>query len=58
MVYRIRSFPPTQGLVLPEITNLKVCGTFIHISPVAMATAISVDPIPVAKADSAPYVQV
>ena len=43
---------------LPLTITLNVAGTFSQVFPKAMATAISVDPMPVAKADNAPEVQV
>ena len=58
MVCRIRSLPVTHLLSLPRKTNLMVGGTFIQMSPVAMAAATSVEPMPVEKAPIAPYVHV
>ena len=45
-------------LNLPFTIILNVCGTLSQVLPSAIATAISVEPIPVANAPSAPDVQV
>ena len=46
------------SLNLPLTSILNVAGTFNQVLPKAIATAISVEPIPVANAPSAPDVQV
>ena len=46
------------SLNFPLTSILNVAGTFNQVLPKAIATAISVEPIPVAKAPSAPDVQV
>ena len=56
--WRITSLPDTMGCSLPLRVTLMAAGTLNHRKPVAMAAAMSVEPMPVEKAPSAPYVQV
>ena len=55
---RIRSFPVTNGCFSPVNSTRIVDGTACQNSPSARQAAMSVDPRPVPKAPSAPYVQV
>jgi len=54
MVKQDQVFAADPLINLPLYTNLIVAGTFIQMSPVAIAVAISVEPMPVAKAPTAP----
>ncbi len=54
----IRSLASTRSPSSPAISTLKVSGTRSQVLPVAMPTATSVLPMPVAKAPSAPAMQV
>src|SRR5680860_1076974 len=54
----MRSFAVTYGPNRPWNSKRKVSGTRNQTFPVAMAPARSVDPTPVAKAPTAPYVHV
>ena len=56
--WSIKSFEQIPFLNLPLTSILNVAGTLSHVLPSAIATAISVDPIPVANAPRAPDVQV
>jgi len=58
IIYSIKSLPDTYFLNLPLRLNLIALGTLSHVLPVAIAAAISVEPIPVENAPRAPYVQV
>ncbi len=58
MSVSIRSLASTRSPSSPAISTLKVSGTRSQVLPVAMPTATSVEPMPVAKAPSAPAVQV
>ena len=58
MIFRIRSFPPTCFLNFPVSSTLMDSGTLNHSFPVANTTPASVEPIPVERALTAPYVQV
>ena len=55
---RIRSFPVTNGCFSPVNSTRIVDGTACQNSPSARQAAMSVEPRPVPKAPSAPYVQV
>ena len=48
------SLPDTHGFSLPLSTTLTASGTLNQHSPVAMPTAISVEPTPVENAPTAP----
>ena len=52
--WRITSLPDTMGWSLPFSVTLMAAGTLNHRRPVAMAAAMSVEPMPVEKAPTAP----
>ena len=54
----MRSLASTPGAAWPDTSTRMVSGTRSQVLPVAMPTATSVLPMPVAKAPSAPAVQV
>ena len=58
MSVSIRSLASTPSASAPVTSTRKVSGTRSHVRPLAMPTATSVLPMPVAKAPSAPAMQV
>ena len=58
MSVRITSFPLMSAVFLPVSSTLMASGTLNHALPVAMAAPRSVEPTPVEKPLSAPYVHV
>ncbi len=54
MTSRMRSLPPTNSGSSPVISTLMEGGTLNQVSPMAMAPAMSVEPMPVAKAPRPP----
>ena len=58
MIVRMRSLAVTPSGQRPPTSMRTVSGTRSQVCPVAMPTATSVEPMPVAKAPRAPAVQV
>ena len=57
MTWRIMSLAETHGLGMPWKRKRMVSGTLNHVVPVMRAAARSVEPTPVLKQPSPPYVQ-
>ena len=58
MILRIKSFAKTPRLNAPLSSNRKLSGILNHVLPRPIATAMSVEPMPVEKAARAPPVHV